>query len=68
MGIVIYGPQGCGKSKHKNELAVHFGMSKIIDDWKPGDALPESALALTNAPEAEGAIAFSEVLALLTAI
>lgn len=47
-GVVIYSPPGCGKSQHKDELAAIFGKNQIIDNWVPGDNLPENALALTN--------------------
>lgn len=60
MSIVVYGPQGCGKTRNKAALAAHFGLSNIIDDWSPGDTLPEDTLALTNTPGVEGAIAFSQ--------
>ena len=67
MSTVIYGPQGCGKTRNKAALAAHFGPGQVIDDLMPGDPLPEDALALTNFPEVEGAIEFSDVVSLLTA-
>jgi hypothetical protein len=48
-GIVIYGPQGCGKSTHATALARHYGKTRIVDDWMPGRQLPSDTLALTNA-------------------
>jgi len=62
MSIVIYGPQGCGKTRHANELALHFRKTQMIDDWIPGDDLPEDALVLTNAQDVDGAIAFAEIM------
>lgn len=67
MSIVIYGPQGCGKSRNKAALAAHFGMGQVIDDWNPGGPLPENTLALTNVPGVEGAIDFLDIVTLLTA-
>lgn len=31
MSIIIYGPQGCGKSRHAEALARHFGCRHIVD-------------------------------------
>ena len=67
MSIVVYGPQGCGKTRNKTALQAHFGMGQVIDDWKPGDPLPENTLALTNVPGVAGAIEYSDVVGLLTA-
>jgi len=50
MSIIVYGPQGCGKSKNKESIARYFGVSKVIDNWNPGDPLPDDAIALTNTP------------------
>ncbi len=45
--IIIYGPQGCGKTRHSKALAQHFGLSQISDDFpsfsKPN---PEDTLHL----------------------
>lgn len=30
--VVIYGPQGCGKSLHGPELADHYGVRHILDE------------------------------------
>lgn len=30
--VIVYGPQGCGKSTHAEALARHFGLSVIHDD------------------------------------
>lgn len=48
--IVVYGPPGCGKSTHAVALAIHFGKSRIVDDWTPGGRLGDDTLALTNVP------------------
>lgn len=67
MSIVITGPQGCGKSTNKEELAMHFGMKQVIDGWQPGDHLPETAVAFTNCKGVEGAIEFDKAIKLLVA-
>ncbi len=48
IGVVISGPPGCGKSQNKDKLAAIFGKTKVVEDWLPGDDLPEDTLALTN--------------------
>lgn len=30
--VVIYGPQGCGKTLHGPELARHYRLREILDD------------------------------------
>jgi cytidylate kinase len=54
-GIVIYGPQGCGKSTHASALARHYGKTRIVDDWLPGAPLRADTIALTNVPH-KGAV------------
>jgi hypothetical protein len=49
-GVVIYGPQGCGKSKHAAVLAQHYGKDRIVDDWMPGGPVPADTIVLTNIP------------------
>jgi hypothetical protein len=31
--VIVYGPQGCGKTLLAKELATHFGVSKIQDEY-----------------------------------
>lgn len=47
--LIVHGPQGCGKTRHAQALAAHFGCSQIVDGWNGTDSLPPSALALTSA-------------------
>ena len=35
--IVVYGPQGCGKTRHAKAIAEAFGLTTIVDDWDPRD-------------------------------
>lgn len=46
--LVIYGPQGCGKTTNASALAEHFGCVSIVDDWDGRAPLPDGALALYN--------------------
>lgn len=59
MSVVIYGPQGCGKSRAARQLAEHYGCTAISDDgrfryphtpaeWHAFDS--ESILFLTHEP------------------
>jgi replication-associated recombination protein RarA len=52
-GIVVYGPQGCGKTTHAAALARHYGKTRIVDDWTPSRPVPADTLALTNACHVE---------------
>ncbi|MES2787645.1 MAG: hypothetical protein V4684_19420 [Pseudomonadota bacterium] len=61
-GVVIYGPEACGKTTHAAALAAHYRKEVVIDDWLPGDPLPTHALALTN-QRCEGAIPFVDAVA-----
>lgn len=63
-GIIIYGPQGCGKSRDVEKLARHYQKDMVIDAWSPGDPLPDNALALTNV-ETPGAIAYEVAINLM---
>jgi predicted PilT family ATPase len=61
--VVIYGPQGCGKSSNAEALAAFFKKAKVVDDWEPGSAikLPDNVLALTSTP-CDGAIKFADAM------
>lgn len=47
--IIVHGPQGCGKTTNAGRIAKALGMSRVVDEWAPGDpALPvRGVLALT---------------------
>ena len=62
-GVVIYGEHGCGKTRHANALAAHYGKTRILDGWRVGMLLPADALALTNDPtNLLGAIQFLDAM------
>ncbi|MCP5197012.1 MAG: hypothetical protein H6974_09535 [Gammaproteobacteria bacterium] len=48
--IIIYGPQGCGKTQHAEQFRELFHTQRVIDDWSWGDPLLEGDMALTNSP------------------
>lgn len=50
--IIVYGPPGCGKTTNKDKLAKYFGKSHIVDNWMPGDDIPNDSLILTSSPGA----------------
>ena len=35
MSIIVYGPQGCGKTHHSQALRAHFKLSAVLDDHEP---------------------------------
>lgn len=46
---LVYGPEGCGKTKNAQAIAAALGLTEIVDDWQPGDPAPiTKALVLTN--------------------
>lgn len=47
--VVVYGPQGCGKSRHAEALMVRFGCTRVQDDWNGSSPIAPGVLALTNA-------------------
>ena len=48
--VIVYGPQGCGKTSSADALKKRFGCHRVIDEWDGKTPLPEGALALTNHP------------------
>lgn len=46
---LVYGPEGCGKTRDSQAIADALGLTEIVDDWQPGDPVPVTkALVLTN--------------------
>jgi hypothetical protein len=48
--IIVYGPQGCGKTLVAPALRRCFGCRSIVDDWDGEGPLPPESLVLTNLP------------------
>ncbi|MDY0072965.1 MAG: hypothetical protein RBR77_09985 [Thauera sp.] len=66
--IIVYGPQGCGKTTEAECLARHFGCIEVMDDWKGEDCLPPGGLVLTCAdtfavPDGWRSVAFEDAMA-----
>jgi len=36
----VFGPQGCGKTRNAAAIAKALGVTKIRDDWAPGQPHP----------------------------
>ena len=70
--VLVVGRPGCGKTRNKQLIADVLGLSRIVDDWCPGDDIPQhDALILTNTSAALGhpavtariqAIAYDDVM------
>ncbi len=46
---VVYGPQGCGKTRNAKRIAKALGLNAILDDFDGKQPLPRTdTLALTN--------------------
>jgi len=51
--VVIYGPRGCGKSRHATQLLNHFDLERVVDNWDGLSDVPQvGALILTSNAEA----------------
>jgi hypothetical protein len=47
--LVIYGPQGCGKTQNAEKLRKRYGLREVVDGWEPGQPTRISGvLYLTN--------------------
>ncbi len=57
-GILICGPQGCGKTSHAKMLAQFYGKELILDNWTGTTPVPSNAIALTSIEGLDNAIDF----------
>lgn len=49
--VFVYGPPGSGKSTRAEELMKRFGMTTVVDEWRPSMRWPVyGALILTLYP------------------
>lgn len=62
IAVIVYGPQGCGKSTNAEAMRRHFGVARVVDGYAPGDELPGDTLALTNVPGVAGALDYADVM------
>lgn len=52
--VIIYGPQGCGKTTHAKQMAQHFGKTEVVEagdlpsDFWMGAPFSNNALVLTD--------------------
>lgn len=53
--VMVYAPQGRGKTAHADALCAVFGCTSVLDDWDGIAPIPEGALVLTSTPFARGA-------------
>lgn len=60
-GIVLCGPQGCGKTKNAKALMTLLGMKHLIDDFVPGNKIAQDTLHLTN-HHINGALQYNDVI------
>lgn len=33
--VIVYGPQACGKTRHRLAIQKHFGLPEVRDNWGP---------------------------------
>lgn len=67
MTVVLYGPQGSGKTQLAPDLARVCGCARVIDEWKPGDPRPAGALLVTQTPGVRGALSIDQARAMVDA-
>jgi len=63
-GVLIYGPQGCGKSIMAPLIAMHLGLDTVVEFWPLNKPVPAGVLAMTSDRQMlnQGAIDYFEVL------
>lgn len=72
MGLIVYGPQGCGKTTRARNIADLFGLTRIIDNgvdesgqsWSAGDPVDSDTLVLTSDPT-EYNLEFGQVMSII---
>jgi len=60
--MIVYGPQGCGKTHNAQVIAKCFGLTSILDGWHGKGELPPDTLVLTNVQGIEGAQDYYKVM------
>lgn len=46
--VVIYGPQGAGKTLIADQLMAHYGCERLLDEWDGVTNLQPGDMAITN--------------------
>lgn len=46
--VIFSAPQGWGKTRHAQDLAIRYNCTSVIDEWSPGDPIKPGALHLTS--------------------
>jgi hypothetical protein len=57
----LFAPQGAGKTRNAQQIAELLGCTTVVDDWRPGLAVPAGALVLTNQMPGEAIDALRQV-------
>lgn len=60
-GIIVYGPQGCGKSTNASLLMNKLGMTRVVDEYVLGTQVQENTLYLSNV-DVNGALHYQDVI------
>ncbi len=62
---LVYGPQGCGKTRNSDALMRKLDCTRAVDIDDAGDLrmLSSDVLVLTNDPEIVGALNYFDVMA-----
>ncbi len=56
--VIVYGPQGSGKTRYAEVLRLYFNSGQVIDDWDSTLCLTTNALHLTNDSAVDGLSSF----------
>lgn len=69
--VIIYGPQGCGKSRAAERIRQHFGLERILDNvdsfdlnhvkWMPAGVLYLVSCEINPAPHITRCMSFADV-------
>lgn len=51
--VVLYGPQGSGKSKFVERIKSAYGIDDVVEEWVPHEGLRTGALHITTADQYE---------------
>jgi MoxR-like ATPase len=49
--VIVYGPQGCGKTRNADALKKHFALKQVVEEFeclRKSEIAPEDTLYLSN--------------------